>query len=135
VEDPEVALRIVGEVRAIANARFKEGDLAQALQKYQSECPVLAISLLSSDQFYRKESIRYLDVHPVMPDNSPPALKASFDALYAPLLLNSALAAVRVQPPSPKIAVDSCTRALTNFELTNAEKGVFPRSHLLVEPD
>lgn len=63
-----------------------------------------------------------------MPENSPPELKDSFDALLAPLLLNSALAAVRIQPPSSgnaTIAVKSATRALNTLELNNADKGMY----------
>jgi len=85
---------------------FKEGKIEDALQKYQ-------------------KSIRYLDVHPVVPDNSPPELQDSFHALLAPLLLNSALAAIRAQPQSSAnamIAIGNATRALNNLQLNNADK-------------
>lgn len=61
-----------------------------------------------------------------MPDNSPPELKDSFDALLAPLLLNSALAAIRIQPAShenAKITVTNSTRALDRLNLNTADKG------------
>lgn len=61
-----------------------------------------------------------------MPDGSPPELKDSFDALIAPLLLNSALAAIRTQPQSTAnavIAISSATRALNNLQLSNADTG------------
>lgn len=64
-------------------------------------------------------------MHIVLPDDSPPELKESFDALRAPLLLNSALAAVRIQPPfseNGSIAVKSATRALS-LQLSTADKG------------
>lgn len=73
------------------------------------------------------ESIRYLDVHPILPDGSPPELKESFDALLTPLLLNSALAAIRVQPVSDlnaKSAVKNTTRALDKLELNTADQGI-----------
>jgi len=73
-----------------------------------------------------QESIRYLDVHPVLPENSPPELKDSFDALLAPLLLNSTLAAIKAQPQSTAnavVAISSATRALNKLELNNADKG------------
>ena len=72
------------------------------------------------------ESIRYLDVHPVLPDGSSAELKQSFDGLLAPLLLNSALAAIRVKPETTAnstIAITSATRALDNLQLSNADKG------------
>ena len=61
-----------------------------------------------------------------MPDGSSPALKESFQALLAPVLLNSALAAVRLQPPSSSnagIGVKAATRALTSLELSASDRG------------
>jgi len=99
-------LKIAREVRELGNKLFKEGNAEGALAKYQ-------------------KSIRYLDVHPVMPDGSPPELKNSFDSLLAPLLLNSALAALKVHPQTPfnaRIGVGSATRALDRMALSNADK-------------
>jgi peptidyl-prolyl isomerase D len=62
-----------------------------------------------------------------MPDNSPPELKDSFDALLAPLLLNSALAAIRSEPPlnvNADVAVKNATRALDTLELNTSDKGM-----------
>ncbi|KIM82826.1 hypothetical protein PILCRDRAFT_97375 [Piloderma croceum F 1598] len=106
VQDPEVALKIAREIREIANKLFKEGNAEGALAKYQ-------------------KSIRYLDVHPVMPDGSPPELQDSFDSLFAPLLLNSALAALKIQPQTPSnahIGIDCATRALDRMTLNKADK-------------
>lgn len=67
-------------------------------------------------------------MHPVLPDTSPPELKDSFNALLAPLLLNSALAAIRAQPQSSTnaiIAIANATRALDSLELNNADKGTY----------
>lgn len=72
------------------------------------------------------ESIRYLDVHPVLPEPSPPELQDSYNALLAPLLLNSALAAIRAKPQSSAnamIAIANATRALDKLQLNNADKG------------
>jgi len=68
------------------------------------------------------ESIRYLDVHPDLSEISP-ELKDPFEALLAPLLLNSALAAIRSEPPSSDVALKNATRALTTLRLNNADKG------------
>ncbi|PPQ95078.1 hypothetical protein CVT25_002601 [Psilocybe cyanescens] len=105
-EDPKVVLEIARVVREVGNKLFKEGKTEEALQKYQ-------------------KSLRYLDLHPVMPEGSPPELKDSFDTLLAPLLLNSALAAIRTQPQSSAnalIAISSATRALDTLTLNNADK-------------
>jgi len=100
-EKPEVALRVAREVREVGNKLFKDGNSSEALNKYQ-------------------KAIRYLDLHPVLPENSPPELRDSYDALLAPLLLNSALAAVRSDVP--QLAISSATRALDRLELNNADK-------------
>ncbi|KAH7883030.1 cyclophilin-like domain-containing protein [Phlebopus sp. FC_14] len=103
VQNPEVALKIAREIREIGNKLFKEGQTELALQKYL-------------------KSIRYLDVHPVVPDNSPPELKDSFESLLAPLLLNSAIAALRTQPADASTALKNTTRALDRLELNNADR-------------
>jgi len=62
----------------------------------------------------------------VLPEGSSQELQDKFNALLAPLLLNSALAAVRAQPPSTAnslIAISSATRALDTLTLSNADKG------------
>ncbi|KAJ7507018.1 peptidyl-prolyl cis-trans isomerase [Mycena galericulata] len=105
VQDPAVALRIATELRALATTLYKEGKLAAALEKYQ-------------------KSLRYLDVHTLLPEDSA-ALQASYDALLAPLLLNSALVAVRAQPPSAAnagIAVHCASRAFNTLKLSPADK-------------
>jgi len=88
---------------------------------------------VSDARLFPTESIRYLDVHPVMPDGSPPQLKDSFDSLLAPLLLNSALAALKVHPQTPfnaRIGVGCATRALDRMALSNADKGECSRAHI-----
>jgi len=106
VQDPNVVLKIARDIKEIGTALFKKGDAQAALAKFQ-------------------KSIRYLDVHPVMPDNSPQELKDSFDSLLAPLLLNSALAAVTVQPQTSSnanIGVESATRALNTLTLSDTDQ-------------
>jgi peptidyl-prolyl isomerase D len=76
--------------------------------------------------FLTPESIRYLDVHIDFPQDSSEELKTSFKGLLSPLLLNSALAAVRAQPPSSanaSVAVRNASRALEELELSDADKG------------
>jgi peptidyl-prolyl isomerase D len=104
VQNPQIALDIAKVIREIGNKLFKEGHVDRALDKYQ-------------------KSIRYLD-HPVLPDECPAELQDSYQALLSPLLLNSALAAIRVQPASSdkaRIALNYATRALKS-QLNNADK-------------
>nr|GAT58239.1 predicted protein [Mycena chlorophos] len=97
--DPKVALRIGRELRELANGLYKEGKLVEALEKYQ-------------------KSIRYLDVHNVLPEDEA-ELQKEYEDLMAPLLLNSALVAVRVQPASAanaNTAVKAASRALSTLK-------------------
>jgi len=103
VHVPDVALKIAGEVREAANALFKAGDYQGALNKYQ-------------------KSIRYLDVHPVLPEGTAPEVKAKFDALLSPLLLNAALMGLKTTPPEPTLTRSLTTRALSALPLNPAEK-------------
>ncbi|KAJ7914419.1 peptidyl-prolyl cis-trans isomerase [Mycena leptocephala] len=105
VQDPAVALRIATELRELATTLYKEGKTELALEKYQ-------------------KSLRYLDVHSLLPEDNV-ELQAAYDALLAPLLLNSALVAVRLQPPSAtnaSIAVACASRAYSTLKLSNADK-------------
>ncbi|KAF7366900.1 Peptidyl-prolyl cis-trans isomerase D [Mycena sanguinolenta] len=104
VDDPAVALRIATELRELATKLYKEGNVELALAKYQ-------------------KAIRYLD-KPSAPEEAAD-VQASMDALLAPLLLNSALLGVRVQPPSSvnaAIAVQCASRALSELKLSDADK-------------
>jgi len=103
-EKPEVSLQIAKTIREMGNKLFKEGKIDLALAKYQ-------------------KSIRYLDLHPVLPDDAPPELDDSRKALLAPLLLNVSLAAIRAGGASnAQVALRSTTRALEKLELNNADK-------------
>ncbi|KAH7309404.1 peptidyl-prolyl cis-trans isomerase [Rhizoctonia solani] len=88
--NPETALNIAREIKEAGTKLHKEGKLDLALDKYQ-------------------KAIRYLDVHPVPPQDGP-NLQAEFTALLTPLLLNSALAAIKTGKPSAALA--ATTRAL-----------------------
>ncbi|EEB91797.1 hypothetical protein MPER_09789 [Moniliophthora perniciosa FA553] len=72
-----------------------------------------------------QKSIRYLDVHREVPESEDSEeVKKSYIALLVPLLLNSALAGVRIQPPTShnaEIAVASAARALS-LELNSADQ-------------
>ena len=138
VQKPEVALDIAKAVREIGNTLFKEGKIGEALDKYLSTCIMTLPDIVARFLIGTSESIRYLDVHPVLPENSPPELRDSYDALLAPLLLNSALAAIRAQPPSSEnadIAIRNSTRALDKLELNTADKGRIVALAMMDTPD
>lgn len=71
------------------------------------------------------ESIRYLDVHYPLADDAFETIRESYDNLFVPLLLNSALAAIRATPKSAAnatVAVTNTTRAINAFKLKDADK-------------
>ena len=73
----------------------------------------------------KAEAIRYVDVHyDDLPEDAPPELRDSYSALLAPLLLNSALAAVKLGGShNSQTAINSASRALEYLELSNADQG------------
>ncbi|KAI8988999.1 peptidyl-prolyl cis-trans isomerase Cpr7 [Trametes punicea] len=103
-DSPEAALKIAREVREVGNKLFKDGKYDEALRKYQ-------------------KAIRYLDFHLDLPEDKPPELKDSFEALLAPLLLNSALAAIRAGgSANARLALRVTDRAIASLELNDADK-------------
>ena len=70
------------------------------------------------------EGIRYLDVHPVLPDDTPEEIKSGSAELLSSLLLNSALAAHKLGGSvNAQSAVNWTTRAIERLTLSDAEKG------------
>ena len=83
--------------------------------------PVLTRALFPSPP---PEAIRYLDFHVDLPEGAPPELRDSFDALLAPLLLNSAFAALRAGGSSnARLALRVLDRALAGLQLNDTDKG------------
>jgi len=123
---PESVIEISTIVRDVGNKLYKEGNIDQALQKYQSAYLGRYSSSIPPCSSIWLESIRYLDTFREIPEDSPENLKQAYSALLIALLLNSALAAIRSVPPSSSnaiIAIANTTRALDNFELNTADKG------------
>ena len=70
------------------------------------------------------EAVRYLDVNPVLPEDTSEAVKKSHSEILSSLLLNSALAAHKLGGSgNARTAVDWTSRAINRLELSNAEKG------------
>ncbi|KIR63914.1 peptidyl-prolyl cis-trans isomerase D [Cryptococcus bacillisporus CA1873] len=105
-EKPEEALAVAGKLKEVGTNEFKAGNFAVALDKYQ-------------------KALRYLDVHPVLPDDSPAELVESFRSLRLPLLTNAALCALKlpVSPNTSSLVVSLASRALTLPNLSPSEKG------------
>ena len=93
-------------LREFGTVRWKDGLAADALDKWQ-------------------KALRYLDVHPVLPDGAPPELADEFTALRTPLLLNSALAALKSPGgiPGARIVLSATSAALELPKLSDADRG------------
>jgi len=105
-QDPAVVLEAARTLRELGTARWKDGSAADALAKWQ-------------------KALRYLDVHPVLPDDAPSELADEFTALRTPLLLNSALAAFK-EPggiQGAHIALSATSTALELPNLADADRG------------
>ncbi|KAJ2919663.1 hypothetical protein MD484_g687, partial [Candolleomyces efflorescens] len=106
INEALICLEIAKAVREVGNRLFKEGKIDAAYQKYL-------------------KSIRYLDHHWPLPEDAFETVRLGYEELFVPLLLNSALAAIRVTPKSSANATNAIantTRALNQFTLKDADK-------------
>lgn len=90
-------------LRALGNARWKDGAAADALAKWQ-------------------KALRYLDVH----HDAPEELADEFVALRTPLLLNSALAALKAPGgiDGARVALEATNAALGLPKLGDSDRGM-----------
>jgi peptidyl-prolyl isomerase D len=107
-QDPAVALEAARLLRELGTARWKDGAGADALTKWQ-------------------KALRYLDLHNDLPDHTPSELADQFNALRTPLLLNSALAALKAPGgiPGARIVLSATTSVLGLPKLGDADRGTY----------
>jgi peptidyl-prolyl isomerase D len=107
-ESEEEALKAAQAIREAGNALFKAGKFDDALAKYE-------------------KSVRYLDIHYVGAEGD---AKKAHDTLLAPVLLNGALAAIKLKSAAyARRAVSLTDRALNIPTLSTADraKGLYRR--------
>ncbi|ORX39187.1 cyclophilin-like domain-containing protein [Kockovaella imperatae] len=104
VDKPEECATAAEKLKEVGTTAFKAGDFAKALGKYQ-------------------KALRYLDQNPVLPDGTDKAVAETQRKLRIPLLTNSALAALKSDPPANSLAVTLASKALAVSDLTPEEKG------------
>ncbi|KAH9954689.1 hypothetical protein BGW80DRAFT_405400 [Lactifluus volemus] len=104
-QNPAIAFEAGRMLRELGTARWKEGTAADALAKWQ-------------------KALRYLDVHPVLPDDTSPELAEEFNTLPMPLLLNSALAAFKepVGIADARIAFSATSTVLGLLKLSDSDR-------------
>ena len=103
-QDASAVLEAARVLRALGNARWKDGAAADALAKWQ-------------------KALRYLDVH----HETPSELADEFIAIRIPLLLNSALAALKAPGgiPGARIVLDVTSAALELPKLGDSDRGMY----------
>ncbi|WVN88033.1 peptidyl-prolyl cis-trans isomerase D [Cryptococcus depauperatus CBS 7841] len=104
-EKPQEALDVAQKLKDLGTKEFKAEQYAVALDKYQ-------------------KALRYLDVHPVLPDDSPSDLIEAFRSTRFPLLTNAALAALKLpaSTSNASLIVSLTTRALSLPDIVPADK-------------
>ncbi|CBQ71531.1 probable U-snRNP-associated cyclophilin [Sporisorium reilianum SRZ2] len=91
--DPQATLDIATALKTIANTAFSRSDYTTASTKYQ-------------------KALRYLALHPVLPDTTPATLTAAYTALKLSTQLNLSLCALKTTPPQPALAITHATAAI-----------------------
>lgn len=86
----EKTLEVATQLKTIANVRFAKGDHAVALEKYL-------------------KAMRYLQLHPVLPDDTPEPTRTAWYTLKTSVQLNASLAALKSTPPQPRVAISQAT--------------------------
>jgi len=105
-KDPKLALKIATDIKASGATLWKQGKIAGSLEKFE-------------------KAIRYLDVHPVLPDDTPADVKSEYPTLIASLLLNCSLCCTKLPKEYAPIGVKYATRALElqSYKLPITDQG------------
>ncbi|KZT26138.1 hypothetical protein NEOLEDRAFT_272691 [Neolentinus lepideus HHB14362 ss-1] len=110
-ENAEVVLQIAKDIKELGAKLWKEGKVDAALDKWQ-------------------KAVRYVDhKYSDLPEDAPPELKDSYDLLLSPLLLNIALAGIKLGgSKNATITLESTNRVLEQMTLNDADKALYRRA-------
>lgn len=97
--DVAATFAIAEKVKAIANGLFAKSDFGTALEKYL-------------------KALRYLQLHPVLPDDTAADLSDKWRALKTSVQLNASLAALKSSPAQPKVTIAQTTAVIQNLSNT-----------------
>jgi len=108
----EVTMNVAKDIKEIGAKMFKEGKVASALEKFE-------------------KAIRYLDLHPVRPEETSAESWEGYQSLLLNCLLNTALCANRLPTPAnpgthqAQLAVKCATRALAlrGLAISDTDRG------------
>lgn len=89
----EATYDIATALKGIANAAFAKSDYATACEKYL-------------------KALRYLALHPVLPEDTAPELASDYAALKTSVQLNLALCALKTTPAQPALTIQHATSAI-----------------------
>lgn len=92
----EATYKIAEELKTIANGLFSKSNFSTALEKYL-------------------KALRYLQLHPVLPEETPAELSTQWSTLKTSIQLNCSLSALKTSPPQPKITVKNTTAVIQNL--------------------
>ncbi|PWN22955.1 putative U-snRNP-associated cyclophilin [Microstroma glucosiphilum] len=106
-ENPSAALAIASDLKAIAGKLFASQNYPLALEKYQ-------------------KSLRYLNVHSVLPEDSKPELVDEYETTRIAVSLNAALCGIKIgTKASAKVAEKLATSSLSLVEKASKRTGAW----------
>ncbi|EST06849.1 Cyclophilin-like peptidyl-prolyl cis-trans isomerase domain protein [Kalmanozyma brasiliensis GHG001] len=100
--DVKATFDIGSALKSIANAQFSKGQFATALEKYQ-------------------KALRYLSLHPILPEDTPSALASEWSTLKTSIQLNTALCALKTTPAQPTVSIKTATAVIQHLTSTKPE--------------
>ncbi len=97
--DVQATFDIASSLKSIANTQFSKGSFAIALEKYE-------------------KALRYLQLHPILPESTPPTLASQWTTLKTSIQLNTSLCALKLTPPQPSTTIKHATAVIQHLSTT-----------------
>ena len=92
--DVKATFDIASALKGIANGAFSKADFSTACDKYV-------------------KALRYLGLHPVLPEDTDKTLAADWTTLKTSVQLNLSLCALKTSPPQPTLTITHATSVIT----------------------
>lgn len=88
-------------LKNMANTQFSKANFDIALEKYS-------------------KALRYLQLHPILPEDTPADLAANYTTLKTSIQLNACLCALKTTPAQPRVAISNATAVISNLTSNKA---------------